>query len=199
MSFNISLVKDTNTTNVNQCTCLHTSTVQHQYVQYMLTESMCCCACATMPVWVKHRLAEAADTGQVPKWNQACQIYGHLFGECSSTGYYGMIRGEGEAPSPAKINTAVENNSAFPAPRSISTKPLSPNTSSFVSKSFSPQLPNRLLLPCCFSGSSVALPLNDFWSSNSYATKPSFIPWESEQQCWKHWNIYCEDQLSILG
>lgn len=29
---------------------------------YMFTESMCCCACATMPVWVKHRLAEAADT-----------------------------------------------------------------------------------------------------------------------------------------
>lgn len=92
-----------------------------------------CCACvrAAMPGWVKSRVAEAADT-------QDRYLSGirpvRFMAICSSIGYYGMIRGEGEAPSPAKINTAVQNDSAFPTPKSISTKPLSPHTSSFISK-----------------------------------------------------------------
>lgn len=55
------------------------------------------------------------------KWNeqnQACWIYGHLFGAGSSVGHYGMIREEGEAASPAKINTTVGSDSGSRSPPS---------------------------------------------------------------------------------
>jgi len=58
-------------------------------------------------------------------------------------GYYGMISVEGEAPSPAKINTAVESDSALPTPNGISTKPLSLHTSS----SSLPAISSAALLP----------------------------------------------------
>ena len=137
-------------------------------------------ACTAMPVWVKRRVAKAADT-------QDRYLSGirpvRFMAICSESVHPLAIMEWLEE----KVKLQVQQKS-IRLSRTIQPFPLrgvlAPNlcllTLLHSSPSDSPlSLQTELHLPCSSHGSAVALLLYDYWEGWSYTTKRSFMPWES--------------------